>query len=126
MAGNGQAAERDYQFDNIRLLLIFFVVFGHLLESFAIGSLLYRFIYSFHMPVFIFINGYFDAILSVKNRSFAHIRQFPVFCDRINAVSHDLAQKNVFIRIEPFFDNGHHILAGYANVTLFSHINTSL
>mgnify|MGYP001033522423 FL=1 len=59
MAGNGQAAERDYQFDNIRLLLIFFVVFGHLLESFAIGSLLYRFIYSFHMPVFIFINGYF-------------------------------------------------------------------
>lgn len=50
---------RDHQFDNIRLILIFFVIFGHLIEYFAAGGILYRWIYSFHMPVFIFVSGYF-------------------------------------------------------------------
>ena len=53
------ASGRDHQFDNIRLILIFFVIFGHLIEYFAAGGILYRWIYSFHMPVFIFISGYF-------------------------------------------------------------------
>ena len=50
---------RDHQFDNIRLILIFFVIFGHLIEYFSAGGILYRWIYSFHMPVFIFVSGYF-------------------------------------------------------------------
>ncbi len=52
---------RDYSLDNIRFFLIFAVVFGHLLEvcePFAAGSHLYRIIYSFHMPAFIFLFGY--------------------------------------------------------------------
>lgn len=53
------ASGRDHQFDNIRLILIFFVIFGHLIEYFAADGILYRWIYSFHMPVFIFISGYF-------------------------------------------------------------------
>ena len=53
---------RDYGFDNIRAVLIFCVVFAHLLEirsPFSFGGALYRIIYSFHMPVFLFISGWF-------------------------------------------------------------------
>lgn len=53
---------RDYGFDNIRALLIICVVFAHLLEirsPFPFGGTLYRVIYSFHMPVFLFICGWF-------------------------------------------------------------------
>ena len=57
--------ERNYRIDNIRFILIFLVVFGHLLGIMT-GSkadLLYRFIYSFHMPVFIFITGHWITAL---------------------------------------------------------------
>lgn len=54
-------AERDYRYDNIKALLIFCVVFAHLQNLFS-GSLsetLYRTIYIFHMPAFIFVTGRF-------------------------------------------------------------------
>ncbi|MCE4955694.1 acyltransferase family protein [Macrococcoides caseolyticum] len=55
--------ERDHYFDNARFLLIVLVVFGHLLRSFIHEShllkALYMFIYSFHMPAFVLISGYF-------------------------------------------------------------------
>lgn len=53
---------RDYGFDNIRAVLIICVVFAHLLEirsPFPFGGTLYQMIYSFHMPVFLFICGWF-------------------------------------------------------------------
>lgn len=53
---------RDYRFDNIKVLLIFLVVFGHLLELIADKTFsheLYLLIYSFHMPAFVFVSGYF-------------------------------------------------------------------
>lgn len=53
---------RDYSFDNIRALLIACVVFAHLLEiraPFPFGADIYRVIYSFHMPVFLFLSGWF-------------------------------------------------------------------
>lgn len=53
--------ERDYKFDNLRLILIFFVIFAHCLELFSNSITLdiYRVIYLFHMPVFIFLTGRF-------------------------------------------------------------------
>jgi fucose 4-O-acetylase-like acetyltransferase len=53
--------KRDFQIDNIKFLLIFLVVFGHLLELFVSskGTLLYLLIYSFHMPAFVFLTGYY-------------------------------------------------------------------
>ncbi len=53
--------QRLYKFDNIRFLLMFLVILGHLLEVIhsEVGSQLYRVIYSFHMPLFIFVSGYF-------------------------------------------------------------------
>lgn len=57
-----KAQSRDYSFDNIRAGLIICVVFAHLLEirnPFFFGSALYRVIYTFHMPAFLFICGWF-------------------------------------------------------------------
>lgn len=53
--------QRDYKADNIRFVLIFCVVFGHLLELFSgqAAGFIYRLIYTFHMPAFIFLTGYF-------------------------------------------------------------------
>jgi len=54
---------RDYYFDNAKFLLIFFVVFGHFIQSFTNDSnsiySLYKVIYTFHMPAFILISGFF-------------------------------------------------------------------
>lgn len=59
-----QAADlkkRNYKLDNGKAVLIFLVVFGHLLELCPNGreSFLYLAIYSFHMPAFAFFSGYF-------------------------------------------------------------------
>lgn len=53
---------RNYHFDNIKALLIFLVVFGHLIEplqDIELFKITYFIIYSFHMPLFIFLAGYF-------------------------------------------------------------------
>lgn len=56
--------KRDYLFDNLKALLIFLVVFGHCIEKYIHDSnmlrSLYLFIYIFHMPLFIFVSGYFS------------------------------------------------------------------
>lgn len=60
---------REYQYDNIRFLLIALVVLGHLLEitgEFPHKELLYDFIYSFHMPAFLFLSGMFARFDRVK------------------------------------------------------------
>ncbi|HWO74914.1 MAG TPA: acyltransferase family protein [Bacillus sp. (in: firmicutes)] len=50
-------------FDNAKFILIFLVVFGHLIQSyiedFYMVSILYKVIYTFHMPAFILISGFF-------------------------------------------------------------------
>lgn len=53
---------RLYLFDNLKGILMLLVVFGHFLECCGLtGSLLYRAIYSFHMPLFLFISGFFTS-----------------------------------------------------------------
>jgi fucose 4-O-acetylase-like acetyltransferase len=54
--------ERDVYFDNARWLMIAFVVFGHLIQPYQDMLILqtsYTWIYTFHMPVFIFLAGFF-------------------------------------------------------------------
>lgn len=55
--------QRDYRADNIRFLLIFLVVFAHLLEyiSGETADSIYRLIYTFHMGAFVFLTGYFAS-----------------------------------------------------------------
>lgn len=54
---------RDYQFDNLKFILIVFVVVGHfikpLIDEFPAILALYDIIFAFHMPFFIFVSGYF-------------------------------------------------------------------
>lgn len=61
---NSTVKERDYFFDNYRFLLIFLVVVGHFIEpcfrNHPMLSILKGIIFSFHMPAFIFISGYFS------------------------------------------------------------------
>lgn len=65
---------RNHYFDNVKTMLIVLVVFGHLIEPLAIiedvkipfFTGLYMFIYSFHMPVFAFVSGFFSKKLAVK------------------------------------------------------------
>lgn len=55
---------RDYKYDNLKALLIFLVVLGHLLREAAVYSpackLVYCFIFMFHMPAFIYVFGRFS------------------------------------------------------------------
>ncbi len=55
--------KREYYFDNAKFLLIFLVVFGHFIQPFInehkFIMTIYHFVYSFHMPAFILVSGYF-------------------------------------------------------------------
>lgn len=53
--------KREYRFDNLRFLLMLLVIFGHTLELFEgeVTNVIYKVIYSFHMPAFMFLTGYF-------------------------------------------------------------------
>ena len=55
--------ERDYFFDNLKAVLIFLVVLGHFLlpiHGKSVLVIIKRLIYVFHMPLFVFVSGYFS------------------------------------------------------------------
>lgn len=61
--------QRNYKLDNIKAILIFLVVFAHLLEFNLVGinKIIYMIVYSFHMPLFVYISGYFSKNLRKKD-----------------------------------------------------------
>ncbi|MEG0307422.1 MAG: acyltransferase family protein [Clostridium sp.] len=74
---NNTYIERDDKgriifWDNLKFLLILLVVVGHAIDFYTESSLsmrkVYVFIYSFHMPLFIFISGYFSKSVINKER----------------------------------------------------------
>lgn len=56
--------KRIYIFDNTKAILIFLVIIGHLIQPYVTQnktiSAIFSFIYSFHMPLFIIVSGYFS------------------------------------------------------------------
>lgn len=67
-------SERSVYWDNLKGFLIFIVVFAHFLFQFTINptiSGIVNFIYTFHMPAFVFVSGYFGK--SEHSRSFEGI-----------------------------------------------------
>jgi fucose 4-O-acetylase-like acetyltransferase len=66
------AANRSKYFDNAKFILIFLVVFGHVIsplkEQDDILFTLYTVIFFFHMPAFIFISGFFAK--GFKNKGY--------------------------------------------------------
>lgn len=71
---------RDYAFDNLKALLIFLVVLGHVLiegKNHEVVRTLYRYIYVFHMPLFVFISGYFSKKAAKSFSSAVHSGLIP-------------------------------------------------
>lgn len=62
--------KRSHYFDNARFILIFLVVFGHVISPIKgnnnILFTIYAVIFLFHMPAFIFISGYFSKGFNKK------------------------------------------------------------
>lgn len=67
-------SSRSSLFDNLKGFLIFLVVFGHMLEPQITGmaNFLYLNIYSFHMPAFIFVSGWFSRHSTIK-KTITHV-----------------------------------------------------
>ncbi|GAA2335953.1 acyltransferase family protein [Streptomyces kunmingensis] len=69
-AGAGKPGQRDAFFDNAKYLAIVFVAMGHCWEPLTDGSrsaeALYMFVYTFHMPAFIIISGYFSRSFDMR------------------------------------------------------------
>lgn len=59
---------RNLRLDGVKLLLIVLVVVGHCIEPTRydnpVSGCLYSIIYSFHMPLFVFLSGYFAKVRS--------------------------------------------------------------
>ena len=64
------AMERDKYWDSLKFVLIFIVVYGHIVSHYLGNShynmAIYNLIYLFHMPLFIFISGRFSHVRDVK------------------------------------------------------------
>jgi len=67
-----QKKEREYLFDNMRVILIVLVVAGHLVINLCQHNPIYEYIYCLiymvHMPAFVFVTGYFSK-QPEKNRA---------------------------------------------------------
>ena len=70
--------------DNAKFILIVLVIIGHCLEKFSsqgMNGSLYNTIYTFHMPLFIFITGYFTNTNKDKGKYFDGVLSlFLTFC----------------------------------------------
>ena len=100
---------RDYHIDNIKGVLIFLVVCGHLISTlqdagstFAIG--IRAFIYFFHMPGFIFMSGYLAKGFLKKQykgeKLLSYAWLYLLFKDAIDLVH--------FIFRRPYFEGNSH------------------
>lgn len=71
-----ELSSRDAKWDNVKCLLIFCVVIGHVLYRYIDNDhnarSIYFLIYTFHMPVFIFLSGMFSK-KGIQNRQYYKI-----------------------------------------------------
>ena len=62
---NKNQSSRLLWIDNLRACLIFLVVIGHVIQfshPHYGDTLLFQYIYSFHMPLFVFISGFVSGV----------------------------------------------------------------
>lgn len=75
---------RNEKMDNVKAILILLVVIGHFVENAAkqtgVTKSIFLFIYSFHMPLFIFVSGYFCVnTVKDKNRTWKKVQTFLLY-----------------------------------------------
>lgn len=69
--------ERDLSFDYIKGILIFLVVFGHCIQLCnTYSDHVFFFIYTFHMPLFALVSGYFSKAFTKQNLWEYGVKQF--------------------------------------------------
>lgn len=100
---NSLKSSRDYYFDNLKYILILFVVIGHTIEPIIVSShtlsTLYKFFYFFHMPLFVFISGYFSKNLNSKDyakKTISNILVPYLIFQTLYSSMHYLIYKDVF------------------------------
>ena len=59
--------KRDLHLDGLKFIMIFLVVLGHL-SYHGYGLKINTMIYSFHMPVFVFLSGYFTSLSATREK----------------------------------------------------------
>jgi fucose 4-O-acetylase-like acetyltransferase len=96
--------QRSFLFDNLKALFIFLVVLGHILELFLknpVANFLYIIIYSFHMPAFVFIAGYFAKNIDKQQESlvFDFFVPYVVFNSFYQILSYKNFGINLFIPV---------------------------
>ena len=87
LAPEGGTKERVPYWDNVKLLLIFLVVLGHFVierTDLRPVSMLMLAIYTFHMPAFVFVSGYWSK--SERSRSLPSLARLGVAYVVFNAV----------------------------------------
>ena len=74
MTNDEKLKNNNYFIDNLKVILIFLVVFGHLIERYidTNSTLLgvYMFIYIFHMPLFVFVSGFLSKNIYKSRKIF--------------------------------------------------------
>ncbi len=101
---------RDYLFDNLKAILIILVVWGHLLTSMKkeheIIMGIYIFLFSFHMPVMVFISGYFSKkVEKIRNNAFVTILIPYLILNTVNYVYKMLILKEEYYAFRFFNPN---------------------
>lgn len=66
----------NYSIDIAKGGLIFLVILGHIIQGNLNDNLIRFFIYSFHMPMFLFISGYLININKLQNCDFTKIAKY--------------------------------------------------
>ena len=97
-----EQVERDNFADFLKYILISLVVLGHFINLYqnrAVLGGLYSWIYTFHMPLFVFISGYFSKQLNYRRKSIDTIL-FPFVLFQLLNVLYA-----VVVPIEPLKDN---------------------
>ena len=105
--------ERIYYWDNLKCLLIFFVVLGHFLIPVVKHGrsiqIVYYFIYMFHMPAFVFVSGQFAKYYMRKKvpniqKLFGFFILFVIFKGMMWGVNSLL--EGEFVRFDLFSETG--------------------
>ena len=103
--------KRDLYWDSLKFVLIFLVVLGHSVGSYlpsgGIDRPLYNFIYTFHMPLFIFVSG-----------MFSHINDREKYKSGILRILETYAVFQLFRAVPPILINGNITLNSITSVVI--------
>lgn len=95
-------SERDGRVDGIKWLLIVLVTIGHAIEpalSNPTANKLYSLIYLFHMPLFIYISGYFVSVSNAKKIVVKGVLVLETFL--VLMIPHFLCYKSFYVFLNP-------------------------